>query len=83
MEDKEFNEWLKERDEVVLSFDTDKFKAFYKKWHKKGVYQLDMPSDMVIEITMRKCVCGLANPPKDKLAEARTWLSEHGYSWGI
>ena len=81
MSDEEFYEWLKERDEVTLSLNIDKFKAFYRKWQKKGVYDLELPSDEVIEISMRKCVCAMANPPKDKLAEARAWLSERGYSW--
>ena len=79
--DNEFYEWLKERDEVTLSLDIDKFKAFYRKWQKKGVYDMELPSDEVIEISMRKCICAMANPPADKLAEARAWLSERGYSW--
>lgn len=81
MSDEEFYEWLKERDEVTLSLDIDKFKAFYRKWQKKGIYDMELPSDEVIEISMRKCVCAMAKPPADKLAEARAWLSERGYSW--
>jgi len=79
--DKEFKRWLKERDEAVLSLDINKFKEFYNKWMEKGIYNEPLPSDEVIEVSMRKCVCGLANPPKDKLSEARAWLSERGYSW--
>lgn len=83
IQSKEFKQWLKERDEAICSFDVDTFKAFYHKWEKQGMYTEPLPSDEVIEVSMRKCVCGLANPPKDKLAEARAWLSEHGYSWTI
>ena len=81
MSNEEFYEWLKERDEVTLSLDIDKFKAFYRKWQKKGVYDMELPSDEIIEISMRKCICAMAKPPVDKLAEARAWLSERGYSW--
>lgn len=74
-------QWLKERDEAILSLDVEKFKKFYHKWEKKGIYTEPLPSDDVIEISIRKCVCGMANPPKDKLAEARVWLALRGYSW--
>ena len=76
-------QWLKERDEAILTLDIEAFKRFYYKWEKKGIYTVPLPGDEVIEISMRKCVCGMANPPKDKLAEARAWLSERGYSWTI
>ncbi len=80
---KEFDEWLKERDEVMQTFDVDRFKEFYRKWADRGMYQMPLPSDDVIEIAMRKCVCGMSNPRLEKLAEARAWLAERGYSWGI
>lgn len=80
---KEHKQWLKERNEAVCSFDVEKFKAFYRKWEKRGVYSEPLPKDEVIEISMRKCVCGLADPDPKKLAEARAWLSERGYSWTI
>lgn len=80
---KEFKQWLKERDEAIYTFNVEKFKAFYRKWEKRGFYTEPLPSDEVIEVSMRKCVCGLANPREDKLAEARAWLAERGYSWGI
>lgn len=76
--------WLRERDEAAYSFDVEKFKKFYLKWAKRGVYeQKALPSDEVIEITMRKMVCSLANPKPEKLKEAQDWLTERGYSWTI
>ena len=77
------SQWVKERDEAIYSFDVDIFKAFYRKWQKRGFYTEPLPPDEVIEIIMRKMVCDLANPKKDKLAEARLWLFAHGYSWTI
>lgn len=80
---KEFEQWKKERDAAAYSFDIEQFKAFYRKWQKRGVYKEELPDDEILEIVMRKMVCALADPQKDKLAEARAWLSERGYSWTI
>ena len=81
-QNKEHKQWLKERDEAAYSFDVDKLKAFYRKWAKRGIYEYKgLQSDEVLEIAMRKMVCAMANPREDKLAEARAWLSERGYSW--
>lgn len=81
---KELTQWKKERDAAAYSFDIEQFKAFYRKWQKRGLYEDgQLPDDAVIEIMMRKMVCALADPQKDKLAEARAWLSERGYSWTI
>lgn len=76
---KDHNQWLKERDEAIYSFDVETFKSFYNKWLKLGIYTNPLPDDRVIEISMRKMVTGLANPREDKLKEAVAWLSEHGY----
>lgn len=80
MNEETMNQWLKERDEAVLSLDVEKLKAFYLKWQKSGIYDEQLPSDEVLEISMRKSICGLADPPKDKLAEAKEWLKKRGYS---
>lgn len=81
---KECEQWKKERDAAAYSFDVEQFKAFYRKWQKRGVYKDELPDDEILEIVMRKMVCALmTDPRKDKLAEARAWLSERGYSWTI
>lgn len=41
VDEKLHREWLKERDEVVKSYDVQKFKEFVKKWSELGVYHLD------------------------------------------
>ena len=75
------SEWMKERDEAALSFDVNKFKKFYIKWRVEGIYTRPLPEDdFVIEIAMRQMVLGMANPPKDKVAEAKAWLKAHGFS---
>lgn len=40
--------WREERDEVAKTYDVEKFKEFYKKWAKRGIYNLQLPSDQVI-----------------------------------
>lgn len=81
---KEHKQWLKERDETAYTFDVEKFKAFYRKWVKRGVYEdKPLPSDEVLEISMRKMVCAMAEPRADKLAEAKEWLTERGYDHNI
>lgn len=80
---KELTQWKKERDAAAYSFNVEQFKEFYRKWQKRGLYEEELPDDAVIEIMMRKMVCALADPQQDKLAEARAWLSERGYSWTI
>lgn len=78
--DSMMSQWVKERDEAALSFDVEKFKAFFQKWRTLGIYQGYLPNDNIIEISMRKMVLALANPPKDKLEEAKAWLKERGYA---
>jgi len=77
-----FDGWLKERDEVVKSYDIDAFKAFWHKWQKKGLYnkQMPLPQDEVIEISMRKMVFNMASATEDEKKEAQTWLHERGCS---
>lgn len=72
--------WIRERDEAACSFNLDKFKAFINKYSDiyGAPYMPAIPSDFVLEITMRKMVLAMANPPADKYAEACEWLTAHG-----
>lgn len=73
-------EFVKERDEAILSFDLNVFKSFYFKWKARGFYDIDLPKDEhIIEISMRKMVFGMKNPPKWAVKEAASWLIERGY----
>lgn len=74
--------WIKERDAVSQTFDVDKFREFYAKWYKRGVYHIPpeaLPSDEVIEITMRKMVVHETNADPAKIKEATEWLLSRGY----
>ena len=74
-------QWLNERDEVCKTYDLDKFKAFYEKWCKKGIYNpVHLPSDEVIEVAMRKMVYHMASSTEEEKEEAKKWLIAHGSS---
>lgn len=75
--------FVKERDEACQSFDVETFKKFHKRWVELGVYEPFIVEDDVIEISMRKMVCNMANPNPEKLKEAKKWLKERGYSTSL
>lgn len=72
--------WLKERDEAIRTQDLEKFKAFYMKWKERGLYTLALPSDKVLEISMRKCLYHMASATEEEKQTAKKWLEEHGSS---
>lgn len=77
-------QWRKERDEAVLSFDLEKFKAFYRKYQALGVYEKGkMPSDEVMEISMRKMAMQITSATLDQKIEASEWLLSRGYDLEI
>lgn len=76
-------QWIKERDEAAKSYDVEKFKAFYRKYSRLGIYNYILPPDEVIEITMRKMVCNITSATKEEVAEARAWLHIRGYTEDI
>jgi len=75
--------WVRERDEVVKTYNIARFKEFYAKWRERGFYNLPLPSDAVIEISMRKMVYHMASATPEEKAEAERWLVEHGSSTDI
>jgi len=75
---KSFKKWIKERDEVMKTYDVTAFKVFYRKWYEKGIYDTPiLPPDNIIEISMRKCVYHMTSSTKQEKEEAAKWLSEH------
>lgn len=78
MTQEQFTEWLKERNKAVATLNLKTFKAFYRKWQKRGVYTEPMPDDRVLEMAV--CQMALAITPMplevrqkaaDRLAELR------------
>ena len=74
-------QYAEERDEVILAMDVRRFKAFIKLWSARGMIPdcFTFADDKVLEIALRKMVLGMANPPEDKLEEAKAWLTARGY----
>lgn len=73
------DQWIKEREEALLSLDLKKYKAFYKKWLKEGIYTIPLPdNDMIIEISMRQALLGMEDISEGKMIEAQLWLIAHG-----
>lgn len=73
-------QYIKDRDEAAASFDLDKFKAFIIKWNGKD---FPMPSDDVLEITMRKMTVHCTNIDIATRVEAFRWLLEHGSDFSL
>lgn len=78
-------EWVKERDEVVKTYDVEKFKQFFRKWQIKGIYnkRTKLPADNVIEISLRKMVYHMTSATEEEKKEAKAWLLDHGSSTSI
>lgn len=72
--------WKAERDKAIKSQDVDTFKAFYNKWKKRGFYELQLPNDIVLEITLRKMLYNLKSATTQEKADAAKWLQERGLS---
>ena len=77
-------QWVKDRDEAVLSFDLEKFKAFYRKYQALGVYDKNVtPSDRVFAVAQRKMVLQIESATEEQKFEAKNWLFKRGYDFRI
>lgn len=72
-------QYVKDRDEAVKSMDVNKFKDFIFKYDKRQC----IPSDEVIEITMRKMAVHITNLDLDTRVDAFRWLLERGYNFDL
>lgn len=80
----DIEQFVKERDEAVLTLNPKMFRVFYLRWMNKGVYTQELPDDdSMIEIAMRKCICCIASATEEQKADASAWLHERGLSAGI
>ena len=83
MNDKEIKDFVRDRDKAVREAcrtgNLENFKAFFKKYQERGLYKLPLPSDEVLEISIRKMLINTASATIDEKAEAVKWLVERGY----
>ena len=77
-------QFVKERDEAiktaVMANDLRVFKRFYGRWMAKGIYVIGLPSDEVIEISLRKMLYRMTSATAEEKAMAEGWLVAHGSS---
>ena len=73
-------QYAKERDEATASMDIEVLKAFIRKWSPECY---EMPSDKVLEITMRKMAVHSTNLDVNTRVEAFRWLLERGYDFSL
>ena len=89
MLDNTFKEILKEyavdRDKATIAVvegeDLQVFKDFVAKWYVRGLYPecFSLPSDEVLEISIRKMVLHEVNAPESTKEKAKEWLLSRGY----
>ena len=77
---KQIAKWKKERDEAIKSLDIRKFKKFYYKWFEKGIYEIGLPSDDIVEVTIYKMLYNLKSSTEEEKELAKNWLKERGAS---
>ena len=70
-------QYLNARDEAVKSMDVNKFKDFIKNHSMRE----NIPSDEVLEITMRKMAVYITSLDIDTRVDAFRWLLERGYDF--
>jgi hypothetical protein len=68
--------FVKERNEMLLSGDIARAKAFHQK-HNPGV---PLPPDDVVEIGLHKARTAALSLPQIERDISRRWLAERGYS---
>lgn len=78
------DQYVKERDEMLMKRNVDEFRKFIKKWKKaydKLTYEvMSIASDDVLEITMHKMIVNVTDMPKELKQDSIYWLSTRGYS---
>lgn len=80
MNDNILKQWRKERDAVIRTHDVQKFRSFYMKWYKKGLYRIPLPKDdLVVRVSMEKCILALNDSTEQEKNESKLWLTGHGF----
>ena len=75
--------WKTERDNAIRSQDVKIFKAFFEKWKAKAYYDVELPSDYVLEISLRKMLYNMKNATVKEKEQAKKWLIERGIDTNV
>jgi hypothetical protein len=76
------DEWNAERDALLRSLDSEKFKAFWEK-HKLPLPANGWASPDVPLVMMHKCRMHVNSMTKEEREVSRVWLAERGYTEDI
>ena len=82
-------EYVKDRDAATIAVvegeSLDVFKAFVSKWKDLGFYPpcFKLPSDEVLEISIRKMAIHEIDTPDSTKVKAAKWLLERGYDLNL
>lgn len=80
--DEMIKEYVNDRNAAVKTMNVEAFKAFIRKYMNTGDMP-PMPSDDVLEITMRKMAVHSKGLDVDTRVEAFRWLLERGYDFSM
>ena len=81
----DISEWVAERDNVINTLDTNKFKAFIEKY-KGSMYDenLVLPSDYILKASMCKMALNITKGiNEDTKTKAYKWLNENNISTSV
>lgn len=75
------SEYNRDTEEAVSTLDINNLKAVVDKWSKRGLFPecFCLPSDEVLEISIRKMAVNMRNIPEEIQEEAKEWLLTRGY----
>jgi hypothetical protein len=78
--DKIVEDYIEDITAAVATLDINNLKAVVNKWQNKGIGKyFCLPSDEVLEITIRKMAVNMTNISEDIQEEAKAWLLARGY----
>lgn len=79
--------FVRERDEAVKTAikanDLRVFRRFYARWKAKGIYQIGLPSDEILWVSLYKMLYHTKDTTEEEKAMAEAWLIAHGSSTKI
>ncbi|MCQ2086625.1 MAG: hypothetical protein MJZ37_00915 [Bacilli bacterium] len=77
------SEYTIQRDVVLVTFDTEEYRNFLKKWNPAMAAQVADYDDQVIKATMCKLICDAKYLPEVSRRYAAKWLKENKFSEDI
>lgn len=77
MNNSELEQWIKDRDEAILSLDKEKIDAYSRKYNMGETYK--PKDDLIYWAGVHKCVLAIRSASEEQKASSKKWLIEHGF----